>query len=299
MSDRAEVDEEAFLLFMQAEKQASKHTMDSYTRALRQYREFRADAFSCWREEEPDHFRGFLMQMMKQELSRSTIRSRFAALRSFYQYLVRREGLAKSPLLEIQLPKQQRGLPTVLNFKQVEQLLELPLQLPIAKQAPDWLPQRDCAILELFYSSGLRLAELVELNCESIDFINQSARIFGKGRKERLVPIGGLAMQAIQNYRSKARVHSGPLFLSRLRRRISRRAIGNLLEKYLKASDIPFHITPHKLRHSFATHLLDRGADLRSVQSLLGHSSLSTTQIYTHVTKERLRESYDQSHPRA
>tara|TARA_B110000037_G_scaffold222129_1_gene295723 strand:- start:4910 stop:5398 length:489 start_codon:yes stop_codon:yes gene_type:complete len=159
--------------------------------------------------------------------------------------------------------------------------------------------ERDAAILELFYSTGLRLAELASLNVKDIDTTNESVRVMGKGSKERLVPIGSHAMIAMQKYRSAAEVFQGPLFLSKLRKRLSTRSLNSVLKKYLAQSTIPFNVTPHKLRHSFATHLLDHGADLRSVQALLGHASLSTTQIYTHVTKERLREAYDSAHPRA
>ena len=159
--------------------------------------------------------------------------------------------------------------------------------------------ERDAAILELFYSTGLRLAELASLDVVDIDSINESVRVIGKGSKERLVPIGSHAMKAMQIYRSVAGIHEGPLFVSKLRKRISTRSVNSVLKKYLAQSSIPFNVTPHKLRHSFATHLLDHGADLRSVQSLLGHASLSTTQIYTHVTKERLREAYNSAHPRA
>jgi site-specific recombinase XerD len=200
---------------------------------------------------------------------------------------------------EVNLPKLERQLPVVLTLAQIEQLLELPHHVPREKQAPAWLPQRDAAILELFYSTGLRLSELADLDVGNLDALSDTVRVLGKGSKERLVPIGSHALKAIESYRNAAKVTEGPLFVSKLRTRLSTRSINNLLKKYLALSDIPFNVTPHKLRHSFATHLLDAGADLRSVQALLGHSSLSTTQIYTHVTRERLREAYDRAHPRA
>ncbi|MFT6596491.1 MAG: site-specific recombinase XerD [Akkermansiaceae bacterium] len=187
----------------------------------------------------------------------------------------------------------------VLTLPQIEELLELPMKSELLGQAPLWMRERDAAILELFYSTGLRLAELASLNVKDIDTTNESVRVMGKGSKERLVPIGSHAMIAMQKYRSAAEVFQGPLFLSKLRKRLSTRSLNSVLKKYLAQSTIPFNVTPHKLRHSFATHLLDHGADLRSVQALLGHASLSTTQIYTHVTKERLREAYDSAHPRA
>lgn len=292
-------DQIAFLEFERTEKSASPLTLGNYERALDAYRTWRGERFSGWREATADDFRDYLFALLKQGLKRSTIRLRFAALRSFYKYLVLRRGLPNSPVAEVQLPKPERRLPVVLTLAQIDELLTLPLHLPPDKKAPAWLPLRDAAILELFYSSGLRIAELLAIEVKDLDFIGETLRVVGKGSKERMVPIGGPALSAVQRYRQAAAVTSGPLFLSKLRRRISQQAVDQLLKKYLKLSSIPFGISPHKLRHSFATHLLDAGADLRSVQALLGHASLSTTQIYTHVTKERLKAAYDQAHPRA
>jgi len=290
---------EKFFEFLSVEKNVSPRTLANYERALLAFRDWMGDSFTHWRDVTADHFRAYLFDCMKRELARSTIRLHFSALRSFYKFLVYRHGLAKSSVAEVNLPKLERQLPVVLTLAQIEQLLDLPHHLPREKQAPAWLAQRDAAILELFYSTGLRLAELAALGVRDIDALADSVRVIGKGSKERLVPIGSHAMKAIEAYRNAARVTEGPLFVSKLRKRLSTRSINTLLKKYLAASDIPFNVTPHKLRHSFATHLLDAGADLRSVQALLGHSSLSTTQIYTHVTKERLRDAYDQAHPRA
>ena len=224
---------------------------------------------------------------------------RFAALRSFYKFLVHRRGLGKSPVAEVQLPKPEKKLPVVLTVAQIDELLSIPLTIEAAKNSPPWLPLRDTAILELFYSCGLRISELRSLDLKDIDFLSENLRVVGKGSKERMIPVGGPALSAIQRYQREAAVTNGALFISKRRTRITQQAIDQLLKKYLKLSSIPFEISPHKLRHSFATHMLDAGADLRSVQSLLGHSSLSTTQIYTHVTKERLRSAYDDAHPRA
>ena len=174
---------------------------------------------------------------------------------------------------------------------------------PIARKkqpaAPAWMPLRDAAVLELFYSSGLRLGELAALEVADVDLYTESVRVFGKGRKERVCPVGLPALEAIQRYRAAAKVHGGPLFVNKARRRISPRSIWLIVRRYLRFTSIPISISPHKLRHSFATHMLDRGADLRSVQALLGHASLSTTQIYTHVTVERLKKAYAEAHPRA
>lgn len=291
--------EEDFLRFLEVEKSASPRTTRNYGEALRAFRESRGEAFPGWRNCGVDHFRDYLFALMKQDLKRSTIRLRFSAMRSFYKFLVHRRGLESSPVALVELPKSARTLPVVLNLSQMEELLALPLKLPLQKQTVAWIPVRDAAILELFYSCGLRISELTGLDVADVDFTTETLRVTGKGSKERMVPIGGPALSSLQRYRQQAVVTSGPLFLSKRRTRITQQAIDLLLKKYLKHSSIPFVISPHKLRHTFATHLLDAGADLRSVQELLGHSSLSTTQIYTHVTKERLRQAYDQAHPRA
>lgn len=291
--------EEDFFRYLDTERSASVLTVRNYRAALAGFRDHRGTAFRSWHDETIDDFRAWLFTMMKQNAARSTIRLRFAAIRSFYQYLVHRRGLAKSPVAALQLPKAERKLPVVLNLAQMEELLALPHKLQGDKPRIVWLAARDTAILELFYSCGLRISELRMLNVEHVDFLSESLRVVGKGAKERMIPIGGPALAAIQRYRQLAAITHGPLFLSSRRSRITQQAIDLLLKKYLQQSSIPFRISPHKLRHSFATHLLDAGADLRSVQSLLGHASLSTTQIYTHVTRERLRQAYDSAHPRA
>lgn len=288
-----------FLHFMEIERSASPRTIINYRAALDGYRATRGPDFPGWRHLTADDFRAWLFQMMKEDLARSTIRLRFAAMRSFYKFLVHRRGFPKSPVAEVQLPKPEKKLPVVLSIAQIDELLSIPLNVEVARNSPPWLPLRDAAILELFYSCGLRISELRSLDLKHIDFLAENLRVLGKGSKERMVPIGQTAIVAIQRYQREAAVTNGPLFISKRRTRITQQAIDQLLKKYLKLSSIPFEISPHKLRHSFATHMLDAGADLRSVQSLLGHSSLSTTQIYTHVTKERLRSAYDDAHPRA
>lgn len=292
-------DEIAFFDFQATEKSASPRTLANYREALAVYQKWRGERFIGWRQAEADDFRDYLFELMKQGYKRATIRLRFAALRSFYKFLVLRRGLARSPVAEVNLPKPERGLPVVLTLAQIDELLGMPLRLKVDAKSPPWLGLRDAAILELFYSSGLRISELLSLDVKNVDFISETVRVVGKGSKERQVPLGGPAIAAIQRYRQEAVVTSGPLFLSKRRTRITQQAVDLLLKKYLKHSSIPFAISPHKLRHSFATHMLDAGADLRSVQALLGHASLSTTQIYTHVTKERLKQAYDTAHPRA
>lgn len=287
-----------FLEFLEVERRSSVRTLANYELALRQCREWRTP-FKGWSELTADDFRAFLFDLMKQERGRATIRLQFAALRSFFKWLTRRRGWKNNPLLEVQLPKREKKLPVTLTVAQVEAMLALPLTMEKSKRDAVWAPERDAAILELFYSTGMRLSELVALNVADIDTYTETVRVFGKGSKERICPVGSKALEAVQRYRAKAGVHDGPLFLSKLRRRISGQAVDDVISKYWRASGLPVHLTPHKLRHSFATHLLNNGADLRSVQELLGHASLSTTQIYTHVSTQRMKEVYEAAHPRA
>jgi len=289
-----------FLQAMQVERNASGLTLKNYRQALRSIRTG-LPGFQTWPGLTADDFRAWLFLLMKRELARATIRLHFAALRSFFKFLTRRAGLVANPLLEVQLPKAQRSLPVVLSLAQIDELLSLPLTLKTEgpQRSASWAPQRDAAILELFYSTGLRLHELVKLDVVDIDMLGETLRVTGKGRKDRLCPVGGPALRAIQIYRQAAGIHEGPLFLSKLKSRITMRAVSDLLQKYLRHSTIGFKVSPHKLRHSFATHLLNNGADLRSVQELLGHANLSTTQIYTHVTTTRMKQVYDAAHPRA
>jgi site-specific recombinase XerD len=288
----------SFLEFLRVERSASPRTLENYSLALRRYAEWR-QPFAGWESQTADDYRAYLFALMKKGLGRATVRLHFAALRSFHKFLVRRQGWKRNPLQEVQLPKQQKKLPVVMSLRQVDEMLALPLTLGQPKQAPVWTSERDAAILEMFYSTGMRIAELASLNVEDIDTVDGVARVVGKGRKERICPIGAPALRAVQAYRVKAGVHSGALFLSKVRRRITTQALADVVQKYWRHSGMPVHITPHKFRHSFATHLLNHGADLRSVQTLLGHSSLATTQIYTHVSTQRMKDVYTAAHPRA
>jgi integrase/recombinase XerC len=287
----------SFLDSLEFERHVSPRTLLNYRHALTSFRNEAKPP--PWKKCVADDFRRYLFQLMKSGAARPTIRLHFAALRTFYKWLSERHALKRNPLKEIQLPKLERKLPLVLTIAQMEDLLGAPFRAPLEKQAPAWTPVRDAAILELFYSSGLRLSELTGLDVPHIDPFSESVRVLGKGKKERIVPVGAPALEAIQKYRSEARIATGPLFISKRRSRISTVAVGNILKKYLRHTDIPIKISPHKLRHSFATHMLDAGADLRGVQALLGHASISTTQIYTHVTVERLKKAYGEAHPRA
>ena len=289
---------EHYIRYLEVERNASPRTVAAYRHALEKFKHFAGDQ-SSWNDCTAQQFRGFLLECMKSGMARSYVRLTFAALRSFYKYLVEREGFRDNPLREVQLPKMEKKLPVVLSVGQVDELLTVPKKTERQNQAPAWAAARDMAMMELFYSSGLRLSELVALNVADVDTFSETVRVIGKGRKERMVPVGELALKAIQQYRFEAGIQSGPLFISKLRKRMSSRSIWLMLKKHLSETSIQLRISPHKLRHSFATHLLDNGADLRSVQTLLGHANLSTTQIYTHVTTERLKKAYDKAHPRA
>ena len=287
---------EEFLRYLAVERNASSRTLKAYRQALAA---FRAETKTPWKKCTANDFRDYLFALMKRGQARSYVRLQFSAFRTFYQFLAARKGLRSNPVREVQLPKLDKKLPLVLTRQQVEELLAAPARVAKNRAAPVWMPLRDVAIMELFYSSGLRLGELAALDVADVDLYTESVRVLGKGRKERVCPVGLPALEAISRYRAAANVHSGPLFISKSRRRMSTRSIWLVLKRYLRHTSIPISISPHKLRHSFATHMLDRGADLRSVQALLGHASLSTTQIYTHVTVERLKKAYADAHPRA
>lgn len=289
--------EEQFFRFLEGEKNASPHTLTGYRRALAAFRRFRPTV--TWKSATAEDFRSWLFQLTREGKARSSIRAMFSALRSFYDFLVLRGLVPTNALKAVELPKLEKRLPKFLTVGQMETLLEKPAQVERTRQAPDWMASRDEAIFELLYSTGLRLSELVSLDVTGFDPYNETVRVLGKGARERICPVGRPALEAISRYRSKAGVHAGPLFINKSRRRLSARSVWLAMKKYLRAAGLPTDLSPHKLRHSFATHLLDGGADLRSVQALLGHANLSTTQIYTHVTAERLKRAYEQAHPRA
>ncbi len=286
-----------FLDYLGNEKNSSEHTLTAYRIALGSFRDHKPDL--TWRAATVDDFRGFLFHLMKAGRARSSVRLTFAALRSFYQFLVIRNVIETNIIKSIDLPKAEKHLPSFLTASQIDTFLAKPSKMEKSKQAPAWMAARDEAIFELFYSTGMRLSELVALDVKDVDAITETARVLGKGSKERICPVGGPALESISRYRSQANVHAGALFLNKSRKRLSPRSIWLAMKKYLQAAGLPANLSPHKLRHTFATHLLDNGADLRSVQTLLGHASLSTTQIYTHVTAERLKKAYNSSHPRA
>jgi integrase/recombinase XerC len=247
-----------------------------------------------------NHVRSFLARLRDQDYSRASSARKLATLRSFFRFLLRRGQVAVNPVQAIRTPKQDKRLPRFLEYEQIERLLSAPA-------GADWLSCRDKAMLETLYSTGIRVSELVDLDLADVDLIGEAVRVRGKGRKERISPVGSTAIESLQRYlqtRSAARcgphVDQAALFVNKHGRRLSARSVRRKLDKYLVQAGIdPTHVSPHTLRHSFATHLLNNGADLRSVQELLGHRSLSTTQIYTHLTTARIKQVYDAAHPRS
>ncbi|MFA6599725.1 MAG: tyrosine recombinase XerC [Candidatus Omnitrophota bacterium] len=286
----------AFLEFLSAEKEASGHTTKNYHVDLREFCETLGAKEVA--EIGPLDIRAFLAVLKERAYSKSSISRKLACLRSFFKYLVRENVLKASPAAHIASPKRDKRLPRFLDLNEVTSLLEAP-----SKQ--NWKEKRDKAILETLYSSGLRVSELVGLNHDDLDVFSGLVRVRGKGKKERIVPMGGVALQAIAQYletkppRDENGALKKPLFVNRRGGRLTDRSVRRMILKYSKRIGLGKEVSPHMLRHSFATHMLDRGADLRSVQELLGHENLSTTQIYTHVTTKRLKEAYDAAHPRA
>lgn len=286
-----------FVAHLEAERNASPRTVVTYRTAIEAFRRFRPAGH--WRALAADDYRAWMLDMMKRGMARASVRLRISALRAFHTFLHARNEVPKNVLHEVLLPKAEKQLPRFLTAPQALALIETPAKQEKSRQAPEWMAARDTAIIELFYSTGMRLSELAGLDVADVDTIGETARVSGKGGRERVCPVGGPALEAISRYRQQAKVHQGPLFLNKSRRRLSARNIWAMIRNRLVQAGLPANLSPHKLRHSFATHLLDNGADLRSVQTLLGHASLSTTQIYTHVTIERLKRAYDAAHPRA
>ena len=282
-----------FLQYLTAERNASDHTCLNYALDLSQFFQFlgrqRLGTIS------PLDIRRFVAHLSERRHARRTIARKLSCLRSFFRFLCREGTLEHNPAAAIPTPRLERRLPSFLDEGQVTRLLDAP-------SAEKWQGLRDRAILETLYSTGIRVSELVGLNPNDLDDISGTILVRGKGKKERLCPIGETALRAVRAYTAKRpkRLHVPfALFVSQKGTRVTVRQVDRLVARYVQLAQLPSTISPHSLRHSFATHLLDRGADLRSVQELLGHASLSTTQIYTHITPQRLKKVYDQAHPRA
>jgi integrase/recombinase XerC len=296
-----EIDE--FLARLEQGRGVSPHTARNYRQALVEFKATVPDK-SWWRLTAAD-FRNYLYRLAReQKLGPSTVRLRFAALRTFYRQALREGKVTANPLTDLVLPKLPRRLPVFLNQEQVAALLAAPRLLwekrtAARKRRPDWQMLRDTAWLELFYGAGLRLSELVGLERRNLDLSQGTVRVRGKGSKERMCLFGAPAARALRDYLDACPFEVDALFVSSQGRPLNGRTVQLALKRYLAAAGLDARLSPHKLRHTFATHLLDRGADLRGVQELLGHSQLTTTQIYTSVSVERLKRVYDGAHPRA
>lgn len=286
---------DSFIDHLRVERNASEHTLKSYAEDLRSLGEY-------LRRQNPkptiDHLttreiRGYLSDLHASGYSPTTVTRRLSSTRSFCRYLCRQGILERNPTEGLRGPKTRRPLPRVLGDAQMDKLLEAP-----AADTP--LGRRDRAMLETAYSAGLRVSELVGLNIDDLDLEEGIVRVRGKGKRERLAPIGSYAVRALQKWMADRRPAPKPgaqkaLFLNKFGTRLTARSVGRLLAKYLAIAGLDPKTSPHTLRHTFATHLLNRGADIRSVQELLGHASITTTQIYTHLTNERLRSEYDRA----
>jgi tyrosine recombinase XerC len=284
---------EKFIRYLEIEKNYSPHTILNYRLDLKGFKAFLADKSI----EDVDYLllRRYLAALKEKNISARSVSRRLSALRSFFKFLTREGFLKVNPISVVSSPKQEKRLPVFLTEEEVSKLIDAALPKAGAKE----MALRDRAILETFYSTGMRISELVGLSIPDIDFISGIIKVMGKGKKERIVPIGECAIKAIRQYLDKRKKQSDALFLNKNGRRITDRGVRGIVAKYIRLASLRQGVSPHTLRHSFATHLLNRGADLRSVQELLGHANLSTTQIYTHLTTERLKSVYDKAHPRA
>lgn len=281
---------EKFIRYLEIERNYSGYTIVNYRLDLEDFSHFLGKV----PVENTDYLllRKYLATLKEKNLGSKTVARRLSTLRSFFKFLTREGHIKSNPIVSVSSPKLQKRLPSFLTEEEVSRLIE-------AGFAKNEMGARDKAILETFYSTGIRIGELVGLNLEDVDCISGIVKVRGKGKKERIVPIGEKAICAIREYLERRAKKQEALFLNRRGSRITDRGVRNIVRKYLRLAGLKQGISAHTFRHSFATHLLNRGADLRSVQELLGHASLSTTQIYTHLTTEKLKSVYDKAHPRA
>ena len=291
-----------FLRYLKVERDASELTIKSYSEDLAALNEYLVDSFGRAvrvGEVTTIDLRGYVSAVNEAGYAKSTVSRRLASMRSFFRYAQREKLVDNNPAKPLRNPRRNRHLPHFLSSEELKKLLNTP-----SHKEP--LGIRDRAILETMYSAGLRVSEAVGINDGDVDFGQGLVRIRGKGRKERLAPLGSFAMKALKKWLQVRQLsprepkgREAPLFVNRFGTRITTRSVARMLEKHLKVSGLDTRTTPHSLRHSFATHLLNHGADIRSVQELLGHKSLTTTQIYTHVSTSSLKQAYEKAHPRA
>jgi site-specific recombinase XerD len=303
-----------FLAHLATDRGASFYTQKNYKQALTEFFRWHVTELKSvptWEKLQRDDFRSYLRYLGRNHLSRAAIQLRFSALRTFFKFLIRSGAAEVSPIKNLSVPKAEKRLPKFLTIQQMADLLKAPEKLILAQREKGAgrpvsriAALRDIAVLETIYSCGLRISELCGMRAEDIDWGELIIRVRGKGKKERLVPVGEPALRTIQTYwdaMGQTPAGTSPVFFSETTKRAPLHPVqlSRRLKQYLIIAGLDPHLTPHKLRHSYATHLLDAGADLRSVQELLGHAHLTTTQVYTHVTTERLKKAYDAAHPRA
>lgn len=288
-----------YLHYLKIERGLAENTILSYRRDLLQYLEFiKSKQIKDWNEVDRHHIIQFLQTLKEKDRSTASISRMISSIRSFHQFLTNDQIVSTDVSIHIEIPKKGRTLPDVLSVGEVEKLLDIKEDSPLSI--------RNKAMLELLYATGLRVSELINLEMNDIHLSMGFVRSVGKGSKERIVPIGKVAIEAMETYLRHARPvlvkknpHETKLFVNHHGKPISRQGFWKLIKKIAREQGLNKEVTPHTLRHSFATHLLENGADLRSVQEMLGHSDISTTQIYTHVSKTRLKDAYKQFHPRA
>lgn len=288
-----------FINYLDVERGLAQNTLESYGRDLHQFEHYlQIGKMGMLKDTNRSTIITYLSSLQSKGRAVSTISRNLAAIKSFYQYLVRERYLENDPAAKLESPKIEKKLPKVLTINEVEELLKQPSSL-----LPTGL--RDKAMLELLYATGIRVSELISLNISDINLDMGYIKCYGKGAKERIVPLGSIAVKCVQDYLNKGRsklirtYEEAALFVNHHGNRLTRQGFWKIIKKYAHEAAIDKEITPHTLRHSFATHLLENGADLRSVQKMLGHADISTTQIYTHVTNNHLKEVYDKTHPRA
>ncbi len=296
------VELDQFLHYITYQKRYATHTIVSYQNDLSQFIEFieiSCDGHTALpKAVQNSDIRSFLGFLLKSDMQKSSIARKLSTIKSFFRYLQRSNVIDVNPALVVTAPKKDRRLPTVLSIDQARKLMELPPE-------DTFEGLRDRAILELLYGTGMRLNELLELRIEKVDFANELLRVKGKRNKERMIPLGAFAQKGLKNYlkiRNEEVKHLADpslIFVSKKGKRLYPLAVQKMTKKYMAQLSEQAHLSPHVLRHCFATHLLDNGADLLAVKELLGHENLSTTQIYTHVSMDRLKQVYRQAHPRA
>lgn len=293
-------DLEEYIRYLRIERGLAENTIESYNRDLGQYLDYLAkEELEDWHKVDRYTILSFLQHLKELKKSSATVIRMVSSLRKFHQYLKQEQRSSLDPMLHIDTPKKAQILPKVLSMSEVEKIIETP-------NVDEVLGLRDRAILEVMYATGLRVSELTELKMDDLHLSLGLIQTIGKGDKERIIPIGDLAIKWIENYLKYSRIkleksdkRSPYLFLNHHGRKLTRQGIWKNLKAVVKKAEIEKEVTPHTLRHSFATHLLENGADLRVVQELLGHSDISTTQIYTHITKQRMAKVYKTYHPRA